>query len=142
MLRAVQSFPSNKRSSGTVVVSSRITVLVHTRIHRSIYFKTRGTRTGIVRTCKRSEIEFTRYWLFSFTHSLIYVFPFQNTLNTIYIGYKEIITCFSRDMTPFRCLIPEVSENERAFIFRVKQLEKRRMFLLCLTIKMSAPLTQ
>ena len=54
-----------------MVVSSRITVLVHTRIHRSIYFKTRGTRTGIVRTCKRSEIEFTRGWLFSFTYLCI-----------------------------------------------------------------------
>ena len=51
-------------------------------------------------------------------HSFMY-FPFENILNTISIGYNEMITYFSRDVTPCLWLISDVSEDDRAFTFRV-----------------------
>jgi hypothetical protein len=140
---AVRSFPSRKRPSGAMVVNSRITVLVHKRIQHSKYFKTRGTRTGIVQTYKtqRNRI-YTRLGNFNIIiHSFMF-FSFRNSLNTISIGHNEIITYFSRDVMPCVWLIPDLSEDDRAFIFRVKQFAKRRLFLHCLTVKMWVTLTQ
>ena len=88
MLKAVfvdgltEPFLRIKRPSGTMEVIRRISLLVHNRkyhIHHTPckYFKPRGKRTGIVRTCKtqRNRI-YMRLGKFNVTiHSFIY-FPF------------------------------------------------------------------
>jgi len=86
--------------------------------------------------------KFTRYWVILILPLIHLGISLSKHFKYSFYWIQLNNNLFSRDVKPCHRLIPDVSEHNSAFIFRVKQFEKRRLFLHCLTINLLAPLTQ
>ena len=110
-------------------------------MHRSKYHKTSGTKTAIVRTCKAQRNTFTRDWVILILPLIHLCISLSKRFKHSFYWIQWNNNLFSRDVTPCRWLIPDVSKKIVPS-YSGSGSSKRRFSLHCLTIQLSAPLTQ